>query len=83
MDWRAFFKRCNDCSVATYTYEARLSSYVKDNTGLNIEQLYQAFKARLVDEIATSLREEGEIETSDYVYVEGGGFLRKEKNDQA
>ena len=53
-NWQFFFKEHNDCSVATYKYEGRLSSYVKDTTGLIIEELYQAFKARLAEETENS-----------------------------
>ncbi len=49
-DWKIFFKEHSDCSIATYKYERRMSSYIKDTTGLIIEELYQAFKARLLEE---------------------------------
>lgn len=50
INWRSFFKWHSNCSVPTYTYTERLSSYVRDTTAFTIEELYQSFKARLLEE---------------------------------
>ena len=56
MDWEIFFKELKDCLVATYTFQERMSNYYKNREGLIIEELYQAFKARLIKELNLKLQ---------------------------
>ena len=43
MNYQEFFKELEGCSVSTCFYE-------NNTTGLTIEDIYQAFKSRLMDE---------------------------------
>lgn len=44
MNYQEFFKELEGCSVSTCFYE-------NNTTGLTIEDIYQAFEARLIDKL--------------------------------